>query len=271
MMNVGNRYQNKHNEQIEQLEREIKEAEEAAAKETQVEEKELSPEEQSFKKRYGDLRRFSQKREDELRRELDTLKNEMSVLKREKVDFPQANLTEEEFQTWANSYPDVYAKVLRIAEKQAKLATQELQEKVKKQEERDLERERADAYRELLKVHPDFDEIKVTEDFVEWAEAQPLWVYNALYNNDTDAAAASRAVDLYKLDRKPKKKEKDKSDEARSIRTPSAGPAISSNPDLKFTESQVAKMSWREYEKNEEEINKAMKNPAFYDLSGGAR
>ena len=270
MMKTENRYQN--TSQIERLEKEIAEAESAALAEVEATEKEvpLSAEEQSFKKRYGDLRRFSQKREDELRKELSTLREEMNTLKREKVDFPKTG-TEEELQAWAAKYPDVYGKILRITERQAKLATQELQEKLNQREQRDLERERADAYRELLALHPDFDEIKGTDEFVAWAETQPLWVYNALYNNDTDAHAAARAVDLYKLDQKPKKEKKTKVDDARSVRTNAAGPAISANPELKFTESQVAKMSWRDYEKNEEAIAEAMKNPAFYDLSGGAR
>lgn len=270
MMKTENRYHN--TSKIEQLEKEIAEIEGTAQQEADVAEKpvELSDEEKSFKKRYGDLRRFSQKREDELRKELEVLKNEMIVLKREKVEMP-ATVSDEEFTAWTQKYPDVYAKIVKAVEKQIKVSNQDLQEKLKKREEKELEYERANAYRELLTLHPDFDEIKVSEDFIEWAEKQPLWVYNALYNNDTDAHAAARAVDLYKMDRKPKKEKKNRGEDAHSVRSSAPGPDISSSPELRFTESSVAKMSWREYEKNEEAINEAMKNPAFYDLSGGAR
>lgn len=271
MMKTQNRYQN--TAHIEKLEKEIAELEGAAQEEVDKQDKpvELSQEEQSFKKRYGDLRRFSQKREDELRKELESLKSEMTVLKRAKNELT-APVSDEEFDAWTAKYPDVYAKIVKAVEKQIKVSNHDLQEKLKQREEKELEYERANAYRELLSLHPDFDEIKVAEDFIEWAEKQPLWVYNALYNNDTDALAAARAVDLYKLDHKPKKEKKaDKSDDARSVRSKAAGPDISSTPELRFTESSVAKMSWREYEKNEEAINEAMKNPAFYDLSGGAR
>lgn len=272
MMKTENKYQN--TSQIEKLEKEIAEIEAAAHAEVEApkqEEKTLDSEEQSFKKRYGDLRRFSQKREDELRKEMNTLREEMAVLKREKTNLPQVAVSDEEFEAWVAKYPDVYAKIVKTVEKQVRITNEQLEKKLQEREVRELNNDRANAYRELLALHPDFDEIKVTDDFVAWAETQPLWVYNALYNNDTDAHAAARAVDLYKMDRKPKKEKKDRSDDARSVRTSSSTPDVSSTPGLKFTESSVAKMSWREYEKNEEAINEAMKNPAFYDLSGGAR
>ena len=39
---------------------------------------------------------------------------------------------------------------------------------------------------ELSKLHPDFQELRVSEDFHEWVAAQPKWIQSALYENDTD-------------------------------------------------------------------------------------
>ena len=48
----------------------------------------------------------------------------------------------------------------------------------------------------LLKYHPDFNEIREQDEFHEWAEEQPKWVQDALYENYTDAKAASRVIEL---------------------------------------------------------------------------
>ena len=61
---------------------------------------------------------------------------------------------------------------------------------------------------ELLKLHPDFVDIREDDDFHNWAEEQPQWVQKALYENDNDAMS-TRAIDLYKADRNIGKK-KDK-------------------------------------------------------------
>ena len=64
-------------------------------------------------------------------------------------------------------------------------------------------REKAEV--ELLRLHPDFNDIRDSDDFHEWADEQPKWVQDALYENDNDARSAARAIDLYKADRGIKK------------------------------------------------------------------
>ena len=46
---------------------------------------------------------------------------------------------------------------------------------------------------ELLKMHPDFVDIREDDDFHNWAEEQPQWVQQALYENDNDAKSASQS------------------------------------------------------------------------------
>ena len=40
---------------------------------------------------------------------------------------------------------------------------------------------------ELMRIHPDFADIRDSDDFHEWADQQPKWVQDALYENDNDA------------------------------------------------------------------------------------
>ena len=42
-----------------------------------------------------------------------------------------------------------------------------------------------------MRLHPDFDEIRDGDEFHEWAEDQPKWVQDALYENDDAKSAAS--------------------------------------------------------------------------------
>ena len=96
-----------------------------------------------------------------------------------------------------------------------------------------------------------FNEIKEQDEFHTWAEEQPKWIQDALYENETDARSAARAIDLYKADMGIGTKKKNTSkDAAKTVTTrPTKG-----QPDTEATgmikESDVNKMSAQEYEKN---------------------
>ena len=139
-------------------------------------------------------------------------------------------------------------------------------------------REKAEA--ELLTIHPDFTTIRTQDDFHTWAEEQPQWVQDALYENETDARAAARAIDLYKSDRgfEPSSKKRGKKatnfkDAARFVDTKSARSLPeTSGRKSKWSESKVDQMNAIEYEKHSDEIREAIQDGDFlYDMSGAAR
>ena len=77
---------------IEEDDKEIEELEKARAGEEEKEEVEQEPEhpeERTFKKRYGDLRRHLQKKEDEHRKELLTIREQLSNLTKTQVRLPK--------------------------------------------------------------------------------------------------------------------------------------------------------------------------------------
>jgi len=268
---------NANRERIEREEAELKQLSEQNNKSTSVEDNNdddsnLSAEEKSFKKRYGDLRRHSQQQALALQKQIDELKQQLTQSTEKQIKLPTS---EDELATWAKAYPDVAKIVETIAIKKAKEQTAALDERFKALDERDKMTAREKAEFELLKLHPDFDTIRDTDDFHEWADEQPAWVQQALYENDTDARSAARAIDLYKIDRNigKAKPEKKTSGAAESINTRGSRSAPSSqDTDGVIYESQVAKMSSLQYEKNAEAIQKAMISGKFvYDLSGNAR
>lgn len=263
---------NANRERIEREEAELKQLSEEKKPEDGEDDSNLSAEEKSFKKRYGDLRRHSQQQSLALQKQIDELKQQLTQSTEQQIKLPTS---EDELATWAKTYPDVAKIVETIAIKKAKEQTAALDERFKALDERDKLTAREKAELELLKLHPDFDTIRDTDDFHNWADEQPAWVQQALYENDTDARSAARAIDLYKVDRnigkaKPKK---ETSGAAESVNARgSRSTPVSQDNDGVIYESQVNKMSSLQYEKNLEAIQKAMQTGKFvYDMSSGAR
>jgi hypothetical protein len=266
---------NANRERIEREEAELKQLSEEKkpeAEENVEDDSNLSAEEKSFKKRYGDLRRHSQQQALSLQKQIDELKQQLTQSTEQQIKLPTS---EDELATWAKNYPDVAKIVETIAIKKAKEQTAALDERFRALDERDKMTARDKAELELLKIHPDFDTIRDTDDFHNWADEQPAWVQQALYENDTDARSAARAIDLYKVDRNigKAKPEKKTPSAAESVNTRgSRSTPVSQDTEGVIYESQVNKMSSLQYEKNLEAIQKAMQTGKFvYDLSGNAR
>ena len=229
-------------------------------------------EERTFKKRYGDLRRHSQKKESEMQKQLDEMRQQLTQLTAKEIKLPKS---EEELATWAAQYPDVAKIVESIAIKKAKEQSAGIEERLKKIDEMEQKTLRERAEGELMRLHPDFDTIKEDDKFHDWVEKQPKWVQNALYENDNDAISAARAIDLYKADmgiRAPKAKDSGR-EAAKEVNTRSGRSApVGENTEGVFYESQVQKMSAEQYEAVEAEIADAMRKGKFvYDISGNAR
>ena len=261
-------------ERVEEGEEELKEL--LAEREgTEVEAKEDAEpdnaEEKSYKKRYADLRRGSQKAKEDLEQRINALETQLKQTTEKEIKLPKSD---EDIDSWAKQYPDVAAIVETIAIKKAREQQAGLADKVKEIDEmrETASRERAEV--DLLKVHPDFGEIRDSDDFHNWAEEQPKWVQDALYENDNDARSASRAIDLYKADMNIKTKVPSSNrDAAKSVNTRNSRsqPDATSNNN-KLSESRVNKMSTKEYEKHQDEIMEAIRGGNFiYDISGSAR
>jgi len=226
----------------------------------------MDPEEETYRKRYGDLRTHSQRLMSQKDQEIEQLKYQLETAAKGQIKFPK---TDEEIEQWSKKYPDVAKIVDTIAQKRANEAMAGLREGEKRLEALETKLTRKDAEQHLNRLHPDFAQIRQDPKFHEWVALQPRNIQDALYKNNTDALAAARAIDLYKADT-GKKKRAPKSAAQAVGRTSSARPGVGGN--ARFTESQVQKMSDRDYAKNEEAIMEAMRSGQFiYDLSGAAR
>ena len=237
----------------------------------EVEEEPTNAEEKTFKKRYSDLRRHQQKQAEDLRQEIDNLKRQLSEATKKEMKLPKSD---EDIEQWANNYPDVAAIVETIAMKKASEQSSALAERIKAIDEMQLSATKEKAEAELMRLHPDFDEIRDSDEFHDWADSQPKWVQDALYENDNDARSAARAIDLYKADMGvSKKKPKSDKEAAKSVSTRDSRSKPQENEEASYLkESDVQRMSAKEYEKNSDEIMEAIRSGKFiYDVSGNAR
>jgi len=247
-----------------------KQAKEGKA-EAEEEAEPTSAEEKTFKKRYSDLRRHQQKQAEEFKAELDAMKRQLEQATKKEMKLPKSD---EDIEQWAADYPDVAAIVETIAMKKAREQSSALEDRLKAIDEMQNSATKEKAEAELMRIHPDFDEIRDSDEFHSWAEDQPKWVQDALYDNDNDARSAARAIDLYKSDMGiSTKKSKSDKDAAKSVATKNSRSKPQEDDTGSFIkESVVQKMSPQEYEKRADEIMEAIRSGKFvYDVSGSAR
>jgi len=260
-------------ERIKKEEEELAEliAEQKGEPETEeVEAEPTNAEEKSFKKRYGDLRRHSQKQLQEQVEKINALQSQLEKSTKQEIKLPKSD---EDIEAWARKYPDVAAIVETIAIKKAQEQSSGLEARVKEIDEMRDKANRDKAEVELMTVHPDFADIRDSDEFHEWAEEQPKWIQDALYENDSDSRSASRAIDLYKADKGIKNKRSNTSkDAAKAVSKTNARNEPSSQESGSIKESTVQKMTAHQYEKNADAIMEAIRSGKFiYDISGNAR
>jgi uncharacterized protein YifE (UPF0438 family) len=258
----------KDEEELEQL---IAENKGEVKEEAQEQEPEpTTAEEKTFKKRYGDLRRHAQQKEADLQAQIDQLRTQLEESTKKELSLPKSD---EDIEAWAKQHPDVAAIVETIAIKKSKEQSKELEDRIQKINEMQESATKEKAEVELLKLHPDFVDIREDDDFHNWAEEQPQWVQKALYENDNDAKSAARAIDLYKADRNIGKKKTSSKDAAIATNPKSTRTKPQTNEESTYLkESQVQKMSSQEYERRADEVMEAIRTGKFiYDVSGSAR
>lgn len=242
------------------------EVETTKKEEAPAEKEELSGEEKSFKKRYGDLRKHVEKIKADYEARISALEKSGDNIVPPK--------SEEDIQEWIKKYPDVAGVVETIARKKAEQLVEGFEQKFKQYDQMQEEVSRRAAENKIRESHSDFDSLKSSDDFHNWAEEQPKWVQDALYENENDPASVVRVIDLYKVDKgmTPSARKGKAKEAAASVKSGSRIDMDATEASRKIRESEVAKMSDKEYEKNEEKILEAMRTGNFiYDRSGAAR
>lgn len=242
---------------------------ESVAKEQQLDAKEPDTgEERTYKKRYDDIRKLQSNTAAELK----AIKAQLENAKEQGIVRPPKS--DEDIQAWADKYPDVAAIVETIAEKKAQEKFSFAEERLRQIDEMSEEANRSKSMDAIRESHSDFDDLKESDEFHDWAGEQPKWVQDALYENQDDPRSVVRVIDLYKVDKglDTKSRKKSSKDAASAVVTKRSSKPSEAETEVSFTESMISKMSMKEFEKNQDAIMEAQRTGKFiYDLSGGAR
>jgi len=173
-----------------------------------------------------------------------------------------AHKSEEDLEKFKEQYPDVYEVVETVAHMQSSERTKTLEERLAALQEREADLISKQAHERLMNNHPDFEEIKNSDEFHSWAKSQPQSIQDWIYKNSSDGDLASRALDLYKrdvgLDSKASKPKKKKSNKSAADMVSTKTTAVDPKQDKIWTEQEIARMSIAEFDKYEEEIGKAI-------------
>ena len=215
-------------------------------------------EDRVFKKRYDDLKKHYDstlfKHKDEVR----TLRTQLETSTKQFVP-PKSKV---ELEAWRKEYPDVYEMVETIAMTKADTRAKEMEEKYQslQAQQEQISKEKAEV--ELLKIHPDFSDLRQEDDFHEWAGKQDPTIQGWLYENTSNATLAARAIDLYKMDRGisdlSKKESTNLKKEAAKAISKTKKAVESDIPTKKiWSNSEIGKMDRKTFAKFEAEIDEA--------------
>ena len=210
-----------------------------------------------YKKRYDDLKKHYDGRVNSFK------SREEELLAEIRANRPtyKAPKSAEEIEAFKKEYPDVYGVVETVAHLRSSKETEDLKQEIKSLKElnQTVNKEKAEA--KLARMHPDFEQIRESDEFHSWAESQPEAIKGWVYGNATNAELASRAIDLFKQDTG---KSKSKPELSGDLVAASEMVKVKNSKEIGYgskkiwTRSQIAAMSQSEFDKNEKAITEAM-------------
>ena len=119
------KYENTH---VQQLEQELSAPQQQATPQAQAAPP-STPDDESFKKRYGDLRRHMANMQDQKDKEIEDLREQLDSATKGQIKFPK---TDAEIDQWSKKYPQVAEIVDSIAQKRANEVLQRGEKRLEK-------------------------------------------------------------------------------------------------------------------------------------------
>ena len=220
------------------------------------EEKAAAPKKRTnYKKRYDDLKRHYDDKVNECKQ------REQEGLAQTPVSYT-APKTPEDLEKFRQEYPDLYDTVETVAHLRSTEQVTQLQGQLEAIQQRESEIIRREAEADLIAKHPDFEEIRGSDNFHEWADTQPEQIQAWIYNNPDNAQLASKAIDLYKIESgiqtQTKSRSKPKKEGSAADMVSTKTQAIDAKEPKIWTEREIAAMSLDQFDKYEAEIQQAI-------------
>jgi hypothetical protein len=270
VVNNPDLYRNKYREEVDREDDDIEQEVEAQDPTEEVATQQAAEnfaepkEDHDYKKRYDDLKKHYDSKLNEFKNERDGLTSELKSANARVQQLPQGTAppkTLEELEEFKERYPDVFEVVQTVAGVQTEAKVAKLREEIAFVKEREKSLEKEKAYEELLRVHPDFGELKAEDKFLQWLDEQPEQLSDGIYKNNTNSKWAGKIISLYKAEmgistKKPSKS--NQNDAAAMVTKTQPKEVATSNQNGKIWKmSEIAKLKSWEFEKLETEIDLA--------------
>ena len=230
---------------------ETKDTEEATPKQTTNfldSEKQTKQQEHDFKKRYDDLKSHYDRKVNEWK------EKEKTLTAKPKYTAPKSA---EELVEFKEQYPDIYDVVESISHLQADRRVEDIESRLGDLREQEVELTKQNAFKELSTIHPDFSELKESDNFTKWLNEQPESISDGIYKNNTNAKWAARIIDLYKADHNLQTKQTTKPNAAEAVTRTQRGSITTEGGKKIWSVSEIAKLRPEQFSKYEKEIDQA--------------
>ncbi len=218
------------------------------------EEKSAAPKKRTnYKKRYDDLKQHYDNKINEFKQ------REQELLAQTSSSYT-APKTQEDLERFKQEYPDLYDTVETVAHLQSSEQVNQIQGQLEAIQQREAQIVRREAEADLIARHPDFDEIRGSDIFHEWAETQPEQIQSWIYNNPDNAQLASKAIDLFKVENgiKTQTKSQPRQNGSAADMVSTKTKTIDTREPKIWTEREIAAMSLDQFDKYEDEIQQAL-------------
>ena len=230
-----------------------KKATQNTAPEEEGEEEKTPKKRTNYKKRYDDLKRHYDDKLSEFKQ------REQELLATARPQY-QAPKTQEDLEKFKEDYPDLYDTVETVAHLRSSEQVGQIEEQLSAIREREARILQREAEADILAKHPDFPELRNSEEFHTWAETQPEQIQQWIYKNPDNAQLASKAIDLFKAENgyktQTKSQSKPKGSAADMVSTKTT--TIDAKQPKIWTEGEIAAMSLDKFDKYENEIREAI-------------
>lgn len=223
-----------------------------------------------WEKRYGDLRRHAQRKEQDFTKKIKDMEAQVTQLQ-QAVNRPMPK-NKEELEAWKSQYPEIAAIIETLVDERAAIRTKQLESQLGGLSEELDETKKERAYAQLKALVPDIEELLKTPEWQAWFSGFPDSIQQQINSSD-DPYEVAKMVNKFKTATTSQQPTKAKSkSEGVSVldtavrNTGSAGTNPRANS-YKFTVNQIKAMSPQEYEKLEPQIDEARAQGLIMDDS----
>ena len=211
----------------------------------------------NYKKRYDDLKRHYDQKLSEFKQK----EQELTAMAKNAQPQYEAPKTPEQLEKFKTEYPDLYDTVESVAYMRSSEQVNQLQEQLQMIQQREATALKREAEADLISRHPDFEDIRGSDNFHKWADDQPEQIQDWIYKNPVNAMLASKAIDLFKLETglstQTKSQPRKPQGSAADIVSTKTTTVDAQQPKI-WTEREIAAMSLDTFDKYEDEINLAV-------------